>query len=129
MPKATGPFDVRLASLDVYAKDVLGRRSIDKVYHGDLDATGQGEMLAAMSATPGSGVYVAIEKVTGKLGGKSGSFLLHHTGRMDRGAQSLSVKVVPDSGTDDLTGLTGSMNIIIGEGGAHSYEFTYTLLG
>lgn len=126
MPKISGPFDVKLASLDVYAKDALGRRSIDKVYHGDLDATGQGEMLAAM-ASAGSGVYVAIEKVTGTLGGKSGSFLLHHTGLMDHGTQNLSVKVVPESGAGELVGLTGSMNIVIAEGGKHSYEFEYDL--
>ena len=82
----------------------MGRMSLDKQYHGDLEAAAKGEMLSAMTATEGSGVYVAIERVTGKLHGRSGSFVLHHTGTMARGAQQLSIAVAPDSGTGELAG-------------------------
>jgi len=104
----------------------LGRMSLDKQYHGDLEAAAKGEMLSAMSATEGSGVYVAIERVTGKLHGRSGSFLLYHTGTMARGAQQLNIAVAPDSGTGELAGLAGKMTIVI-EGKKHSYVFEYTL--
>jgi len=105
----------------------LGRFMIDKLYVGDLEATGQGQMLAYGDGKPGSsGVYVAIEKVTGSLQGRKGSFILHHTGLMNRGVPDLSISVVPDSGTGDLNGLSGSMNIKIEEG-KHSYEFSYAL--
>ena len=100
--------------------------TIDKQFHGDLEATSKGEMLSAVGAVKGSAGYVAIEKVTGKLRGRSGSFVLQHTGTMTRGAPQLSITVVPDSGTGDLVGLTGQMTIHI-EAGKHSYEFEYTL--
>jgi hypothetical protein len=98
--------------------------SIDKQFHGDLDATSQGEMLSAMSAVEGSAGYVAIERVSGTLHGRSGSFVLQHNATMTRGAPYLNIIVVPDSGTGDLVGLTGSMNIIITDG-KHFYEFDY----
>jgi len=104
----------------------LGRMSLDKQFHGALEATSKGEMLSIMTAVKGSGVYVAIERVTGKLNGLSGSFLLHHTGVMTRGEPQLSVMVVPDSGTDQLAGLAGNMGIKITEG-KHFYDFEYTL--
>jgi hypothetical protein len=130
MPKASGAFDVKLApqSLSQIAADpTLGRMSLDKQYHGDLEATAKGEMLTAMSPeTKNSGVYVAVERVTGKLGGRSGSFSLHHTGIMNRGAQHLTIRVVPDSGTGDLAGLSGTLAIKI-EAGKHFYELDYTL--
>lgn len=126
-PRATGPFEVKMAPLSTHADPpVLGRMSLDKVYHGDLEATAQGEMLAAMTATEGSAGYVAIEKVTGTLAGRTGTFMLQHNGLMNRGAPSLVINVVPDSGTGELEGLSGTMMIIM-EGGKHAYEFDYTL--
>lgn len=125
---ASGPFDVTLAPLAAYdtAPDTpLGRMSIDKQFHGDLEAVSVGEMLMSRSAVQGSAGYVAIERVTGTLKGRTGSFVLMHMGTMDRGAQGLVITVVPDSGTDQLTGLSGSMKIII-EGKAHAYAFDYT---
>ena len=104
----------------------LGRLSIDKQFQGDLEATGKGEMLTGGTVVKGSAGYVAMELVTGKLHDRSGSFILQHTGTMDRGKPSLSVTVVPDSGTDELTGLTGKMAINIADG-KHSYELQYTL--
>lgn len=127
--RASGEFDVKLAQLpadDKTVPPILGRMSLDKQYHGDLEAAAKGEMLSAMTATEGSGVYVAIERVTGKLNGRNGSFLLHHTGTMARGAQQLNIAVVPDSGTGELVGLAGKMTIVI-EGKKHSYVFEYTL--
>ena len=125
--KARGTFDVKLNPQPVAdSASGLGRMSVDKVYHGDLDGTGKGEMLSYLTADSKSGVYVAVERVTGTLNGRRGSFVLHHTGVMNRGTPSLSVSVVPDSGTEQLTGITGTMSIII-EGKKHSYEFDYTL--
>lgn len=104
----------------------LGRMTIDKQFHGDLEATSLGEMLSAMGQVQGSAGYVAIERVTGMLHGKQGSFALQHRGVMDRSVPELSVTVVPDSGTDALTGLSGSMQIKI-EDGKHYYIFDYVL--
>lgn len=104
----------------------LGRMTLDKRFSGDLDAESQGEMLAVRTATPGSAGYVAIEWVRGTLLGKRGTFALQHSGTMDRGAPSLHLHVIPDSGTDALTGLRGTMTIQ-NEKGAHSYEFTFSL--
>ena len=122
---ATGTFDVTLAP-QADADSAIGRMSIDKQFHGDLDGTSKGTMLASMTAIPSSAGYVALEKVTGTLHGKRGTFALQHSGTMNRGAQSLTITVVPDSGTDELAGIFGSMKIII-EGKKHSYEFEYTL--
>ena len=102
--------------------------TIDKTFHGDLAATSRGQMLSAMGAVKASAGYVAIERVTGTLAGRSGSFVLQHAGTMDRGQGSLAVSVVPDSGTEELTGLSGAMSIEI-TGGEHRYRFTYTLSG
>ena len=125
---ARGPFDVTLApQTDAGAPAALGRMTIDKRFHGDLDATSQGQMLTAMTDTKGSAGYVAVERVTGTLGGRRGSFVLQHSGTMNRNAPSLVITVVPDSGTDGLTGLTGTMSIDIAPGGKHSYVFAYTL--
>jgi hypothetical protein len=126
---ASGTFDVQLTAqpADDYADGaMLGRRTIDKRFHGDLEATSKGQMLSAGTGVKGSAGYVAIERVSGTLAGRRGTFVLQHTGTMSRGAPSLAVGVVPDSGTDELTGLAGTMDIII-EGGAHSYRFAYTL--
>jgi len=124
--KVTGPFDVKMTPQDDKLGDGISRMLLDKQYHGDLEATSKGQMLAVGSAK-GSGVYVAIETVTGTLQGKTGSFSLHHTGIMTGGKPSLTISVVPGSGTAQLTGLTGTMNIVIAPDGKHSYEFDYTL--
>jgi hypothetical protein len=121
---ATGTFEVKLTPQQTGAG--LGRMTIDKTFKGDLEATSQGEMLSAMGEVKGSAGYVAIEKVTGKLGGKSGSFVLQHSGTMDRGAPALVVTVVPDSGTGELAGISGKMNIRITAEG-HFYDFEYSL--
>lgn len=122
--RATGTFQVQLAPQETAAP--LGRLSIDKQFQGDLQGTSKGEMLAVQTGVQGSAGYVAMEVVTGTLAGRGGTFALQHSGTMDRGAPTLSVTVVPDSGTGELAGITGRMNIII-EGGKHSYEFDYTL--
>jgi hypothetical protein len=124
---ATGPFDVKVIPQDDKSDDpLLGRMSLDKQYHGDLDATGKGQMLTAGSAVKGSGAYVAIEKVTGTLHGRTGSFVLQHTGTMTQGIPQLTITVVPDSGTGQLAGIAGKMTIKIADG-KHSYDFEYTL--
>ena len=127
--KADGTFDVKLtAQDDKTGEPLLGRMSIDKQFRGDLEGTSQGQMLTAMTDVKGSAGYVAIEKVAGTLHGRSGTFALQHSGTMDRGAQSLTISVVPDSGTGQLIGLSGTMKIIIADG-KHSCEFDYTLEG
>ena len=103
-----------------------GRFLIDKQFHGDLEGTSKGQMLSAGTAVKGSAGYVAIEQVEGTLNGRKGEFVLQHTGIMTRGVPQLTITVVPDSGTDQLTGLTGKMAIIIADG-KHSYEFDYEL--
>lgn len=126
---ARGTFEVTLAPqpmTDPAAGPALGRMSIDKRFLGDLDGTSKGEMLFAGTAVRESAGYVAIERVSATLGGRRGTFVLQHSGTMNRGAPSLICAVVPDSGTDELTGLTGTMNIIIADG-KHSYEFEYSL--
>ncbi len=127
--QARGAFDVKLNPLETHNKaegTSLARMSLDKQFHGDLDATSQGEMLSAMGDVKGSAGYVAVERITGSLHGREGSFTLQHFATMTRGAPYMNIIVVPDSGTDQLVGLTGKMNIIIAEG-KHSYEFDYAL--
>jgi hypothetical protein len=129
---AKGPFDVKLAPVTLAFDDsdegaARGRMSLDKAFHGDLEATSKGEMLTAMTGTQGSAGYVAIEKVVGTLGGRRGTFVLQHFATMTRGTPRLDIIVVPDSGTGDLAGLGGTMKIIIAEGGKHFYELDYTL--
>ena len=102
----------------------LGRMSIDKTVFGDLVATTQGQMLTAATATSGSAGYVAMEQVTGTLKGRRGSFILQHSATMNRGEPSMRINVVPDSGTDELTGLTGDFAIWMDDG-KHHYEFSY----
>lgn len=126
---ATGTFDVKLSPFapDAYTEGtLLARLSIDKRFHGDLEATSQGQMLSAGTAVEGSAGYVALERVTGTLAGRRGSFVLQHYGLMNRGAPHLTITVVPDSGTGELVGLAGVMTIHIADG-AHSYAFEYTL--
>jgi len=126
---ASGTFDVKVVpqgEADKAEGSTLARMSLDKQYHGDLDATAKGEGLTAGTDVKGSAGYVAIERVTGKLNGRSGSYVLQHTGTMTRGALQLSITVVPDSGTGQLVGLAGKLGIIV-ESGKHSYAFDYTL--
>ena len=126
---AVGSFVVKVLPLSFEGQpegSSLGRMSIDKQISGDLVATTTGQMFSAGTATPGSAGYVAIERVIGTLHGRHGSFVLQHTGTMNRGAPSLSVSVVPDSGTDELTGLVGEF-VIIRSDGQHRYEFKYSL--
>jgi hypothetical protein len=123
----SGEFEVKMSPQPQDGSpDAPGRMLLDKRYHGALDATGSGQMLAKMSSTPGSAGYVAMELVSGSLEGKAGSFTLQHSGTMTRGVPSLSVTVVPDSGTEALQGLSGTMKIRI-EGGKHFYDFDYAL--
>jgi len=127
---ANGLFDIEIAPQalsGVAASSGLARMSIDKRFHGELDATSTGEMLAFRSATDGSAGYVAMEMVRGSLDGRSGSFVLQHRSTMNRGVAAQSISVVPDSGTDALAGLSGQMVINIATDGTHSYQFEYTL--
>jgi hypothetical protein len=129
MIRAAGTFDVKLTAQPLAHPDadpMLGRRSLDKQFHGDLKGASTGEMLSAGTPVNGSAGYVAIERVTGSLHGRKGTFVLQHNATMNRGAPQLEIIVVPDSATGDLAGLSGQMKIII-EAGKHSYEFDYTL--
>ncbi|MEM6461582.1 MAG: DUF3224 domain-containing protein [Pseudomonadota bacterium] len=128
----TGKFDVTLEQLPVAGSGqdgmTLGRMSIDKTYHGELSARASGEMLTVMTDVKGSAGYVAIEQVVGMLSGRRGSFVLQHYGTMQASGEFLMLAVVPDSGTGELTGLSGKMTIHIDQGD-HSYEFDYDLPG
>jgi uncharacterized protein DUF3224 len=124
--RATGPFDVKVTQQQDNTDPAIARHVIDKQFHGDLEAISKGEMLST-GGTQGTGGYVAIEIVTGKLNGRSGSFALQHTGSMIDNAFTLIVTVVPGSGTGQLAGIAGKMNINIAPGGKHSYDFDYTL--
>jgi Protein of unknown function (DUF3224) len=125
---AEGAFDVKMVpqSADPAGGESIGRMLLDKRFHGTLDATSKGQMLAMRTAVEGSAGYVAMEMVTGKLEGRQGSFVLQHSGTMNRGAPTLILTVVPDSGTGELAGISGSMAIDIA-GGKHSYRFDYSL--
>ncbi len=125
-----GPFDVKrtaMESVDAGGDAAFGRLRFEKRFHGELEATSVVEMLSAGNPASGSAGYVAVEHVIGTLQGRSGRFMLQHTGVMDRGQASLTLTVVPDTGTDELSGLRGSMQIDIAEGGAHFYTFDYAL--
>ena len=129
MPRATGTFDVSLKPLSMDndpGTQLLGRMSIDKQFRGDVEATSKGQMLTGGTIIKNSAGYVAIERVTGSVKGRKGSFILQHNGTMNRGEPSLVITVVPDSGTDQLEGLKGSMKIDI-DAGKHSYELEYVL--
>lgn len=125
---ARGTFDIKLQpQLDEAVGDpTIGRLSFDKQFQGDLSGTSKGQMLATRTDSPGSAGYVAMERVVGTLGGKRGTFALQHSGTMNRGVSTLEVTVVPDSGTEELVGLTGKLAIRI-EGGQHFYDFSYAL--
>jgi hypothetical protein len=126
---ATGTFDVKISPQppqDNVGDPTVGRMSIDKQFHGDLEATSKGQMLTAMTDVKDSAGYVAIERVNGTLKGRSGTFALQHSATMTRGEPQLVITVVPDSGTGQLVGLAGKMTITIADG-KHSYGFDYTL--
>jgi hypothetical protein len=126
--RARGTFQVKLTprATDSTAHGTLAKMSIDKRFEGDLEATSEGEMLSAGTNVQGSAGYVAIERVSGTLHGRRGTFVLQHSGTMTRGAPQLTITVVPDSGTDQLAGLSGTMTITIADG-KHSYDLEYTL--
>jgi hypothetical protein len=126
---ASGTFEVKLTpEQDSSREAVVGRMTIDKQFDGDIEGTSKGLMIMVATAVGGSAGYVALEKVTASIRGRQGTFYLQHNGIMNRGEGTLSVVVVPDSGTDGLTGLTGSMQIKI-EDGKHFYDFEYTIAG
>jgi predicted anti-sigma-YlaC factor YlaD len=129
MKRATGSFEVSLEPLsnaDVSADVMFGRMLLTKKFSGDLAASARGQMLSVMTTVKGSAGYVAIDHVTGELDGRKGSFVLQHCGVMNRGAQSLSIMVVPDSGTDELCGLSGTLSINVIDG-KHFYDFIYSI--
>ena len=125
---ARGTFEVKMAPLAADAPEgsTHGRMSLDKVYSGDLVATGKGEMIALRPSAEGSGVYLAIERVSGALNGREGGFSLAHRGLMTRGAQELRIAIVPDSGDGALTGIAGDLTLDIRDG-KHFYDIAYTL--
>ena len=128
MKRATGSFEVSLQPLsnaEVTSDAMLGRLLLTKKFSGDLAASARGQMLSAGTPTQGSAGYVAIDHVTGELDGRRGSFVLQHSGSMNRGMPTLSILVVPDSGTEELAGLTGTLSINI-VGGKHFYDFLYS---
>lgn len=126
--QASGRFDVKMIPQQPAEGEaaVPSRALLDKRYHGELEATGQGQMLGFVTPTPGSAGYVALEQVRGTLQGRSGSFVLQHSGLMDRGNKLLTISVVPDSATGELTGLAGQMDIRISNG-EHFYELLFSL--
>lgn len=130
---ARGTFEVALTPVDLHQKvdgldGSLGRMSIDKRFRGDIEGTSVGEMLTAFGGTgvKGSAGYVAVERVTGTLAGRRGSFILQHSATMNRGVPQQAIVVVPDSGTGELVGLTGSLTITI-VAGEHAYDLAYAL--
>ncbi|GAB2536328.1 DUF3224 domain-containing protein [Rhodanobacter koreensis] len=126
---ASGTFEVKMIpqpAEESVGDASIGRMALDKQYHGDLAATGKGQMLATRTAIEGSAGYVALERVSGTLHGRSGAFALQHSGIMTRGTPQLIITVVPDSGSDELQGLAGTLAITI-TGGQHFYDFEYTL--
>jgi hypothetical protein len=132
MPVATGGFTVKLSPQPADGREAasfLGRLAIDKRFEGDLEATSVGQMLAARGEKPESAGYVAIERLTGSLAGRSGSFMLQHSGHSSPAGQSLAINVIADSGTGELKGLSGTMAIAVAPDGTHSYSFEYSLPG
>ena len=127
---AEGPFEVKMNPLPADGGSeavALGRMALDKRYRGDLEATSVGQMLALHGDENGSAGYVAIERISGSLQGRSGSFAAQHFGLMDRGGKTLRIDIIPDSGRGELVGIRGHMDIRIESGGAHFYVIDYTL--
>ena len=129
--RAAGAFDVKVTpqkpDTQIARAANLGRLTIDKRFHGDLEGISKGEMLATQTEVPGSAGYVAMERVTGKLKGRTGSFALQHSATMTRGSPKANIAVVPDSGTGELQGISGTMTITVAGDGSHSYEFDYKI--
>ena len=129
--RATGSFDVKVTpqkpDTQVARAANLSRLTIDKRFHGDLEGISKGEMLALQTEVKGSAGYVALERVTGKLKGRSGSFVLQHSATMTRGDRQTDITVVPDSATGELRGLSGTMSISVAADGAHAYEFDFKI--
>jgi hypothetical protein len=128
--RAEGPFEVKMNPLpaDGDADGAgIGRMALDKRYRGDLEATGVGQMLALHGDEKGSAGYVAIERISGTLQGRSGSFAAQHFGLMDRGEKALRIDIIPDTGRGELVGIRGRMDIRFEAGGAHFYSIDYTL--
>lgn len=131
MTTASGSFEVKLTPQpdpDGVSDSTIGRLAVEKQFHGELEGTSKGQMLSTRTGVDGSAGYVAMERVVGTLAGRRGSFTLQHSGTMNRGAPTLSLTVVPDSGTGELEGLSGSMQIIVADG-KHAYVFEYVLPG
>lgn len=129
MPHISGTFDVIMTPQpadSTVGDPSVGRLALDKQYHGVLSATSKGQMLSVMGTVENSAGYVAMERVIGTLEGRAGTFALQHMGIMTRGVGQLTISVVPDSGTEALTGIAGTMNIINTDG-QHIYEFEYSL--
>ena len=125
---ATGPFEVKMTPQeDKPGDDTTGRFTVEKRYHGDFEGTGKAQMLTAGSVAKGNAAYVAIERVTGTLKGRKGSFTLQHSGTISNGVQSLLITIVPDSGTEQLVGISAKMTVTIAAGGKHSYDLEYTV--
>jgi hypothetical protein len=129
--RAAGSFDVKVTpqkpDTQIARAANLGRLTIDKRFHGDLEGIGKGEMLATQTDVPGAAGYVAMERVTGTLKGRSGGFVLQHSGTMTRGTPVSTVVVVPDSGTGELRGINGKMTITVAADGGHTYELDYRI--
>jgi hypothetical protein len=125
MNHVTGSFDVKVSPLTDDGGNPFGRMGLDKRYHGDLDATAVGQMLSTRSET--GGAYVALERVTGTLQGRTGTFELVHRGEMTSSSQKIEIWVVTGSGTGQLAGISGRMGIRIEAGGKHFYDFDYEL--
>ena len=129
--RAAGAFDVKVTpqkpDTQIARAANLGRLTIDKRFHGDLEGISKGEMLATQTEVPGSAGYVAMERVTGKLRGRTGSFVLQHSATMNRGDSRAEISVVPDSASGELRGLSGKMIISVASDGTHSYEFDFRL--
>jgi hypothetical protein len=123
---ASGTFDVTLTPQPLAGESAMGSLALDKTFHGDLEATSKGHMLAFNTTVKGSAGYVAMEQVSGVLQGKRGTFVLQHSGTMTKGTPRLEVTVVPDSGTDELVGLSGSMKLDV-SGDEHAYVFEYEM--
>jgi hypothetical protein len=126
---ASGSFDITTtpaAPPDHQGRTAIGRMLLDKRYAGELAATGKGEMLTAVTDTHGSAAYVAIERISGTLNGKRGSFVIQHAGTMSAGGKHATINVVPDSGAGDLTGISGTLRLTLVER-THFYELDYVL--
>jgi hypothetical protein len=128
--RATGTFEVKVEPIPAESKGdrpSFPRFTLDKQYRGDLEGTSQGEMMTASGTMEGSAAAVAIEHFNGSLNGRKGSFALVHSATMRRGGEySMIIRVVPDSGTEQLAGLTGTLEIVI-EGNVHHYNFDFSL--